>query len=50
MTNRKGRDGEVLYPQYFYNIFITNHEWLVVIGSNLNLTLRLHFWLNNNNQ
>ena len=28
----------------------TNHRWLVVIGSNLNLTLRLLFCLNNNNQ
>ena len=29
---------EVLRLQHFYNIFITNHSWLVVIGSNLNLT------------
>ena len=34
---------EVLRPQHFYNIFITNYEWLVVIGSNLNLALRLLF-------
>ena len=33
----------VLRPQYFYNIFTTNHRWLVVISSNLNLTLRLLF-------
>ena len=30
--------------------FITNYRWLVVIGSNLNLTLRLFFFPNNNNQ
>ena len=34
---------EVLRPQHFYNIFTTNHRWSVVIGSNLNLTLRLLF-------
>ena len=34
---------------YVYNIFITNHKWLVVIDSNLKLTLRLFFCLNNNN-
>ena len=34
---------------YVYNIFTTNHRWLVVIGSNLKLTLRLFFCLNNNN-
>ena len=41
---------EVLRPQHFYNIFITNHRWLVVIGSNLNLIPRLLFCPNNNNQ
>ena len=41
---------EMLHPQYFYNIFTINHRWLVVIGSNLNLTLRLLFCPNNNNQ
>ena len=35
---------------YVHNIFTTNHRWLVVIGSNLNLTLRLLFFPNNNNQ
>ena len=30
--------------------FTTNYRWLVVIGSNLNLTLRLLFYSNNNNQ
>ena len=30
--------------------FTTNYRWLVVIDSNLNLTLRLHFCPNNNNQ
>ena len=34
---------------YVHNIFITNHWWLVVIDSNLNLTLRLFFCFNNNN-
>ena len=34
---------EMLHPQYFYNIFTTNHRYLVIISSNLNLTLRLHF-------
>ena len=28
---------------YVYNIFTTHHEWLVIIGSNLNLVLRLLF-------
>ena len=35
---------------YVYNIFTTNNKWLVVIGSNLKLTLRLLFCPNNNNQ
>ena len=34
---------------YVHNIFITNHSYLVVIDSNLNLTLRLLFCFNNNN-
>ena len=34
---------KVLRPQYFYNIFTKNYRWLVVINSNLNLTLRLLF-------
>ena len=34
---------KVLHPQHFHNIFTTNHSWLVVIGSNLNLLLRLFF-------
>ena len=28
----------MLRLQHFYNIFTTNHRWLVVIVSNLNLT------------
>ena len=28
---------------YIHNIFTTNYRWLVVIGSNLNLTLTLIF-------
>ena len=28
---------------YVYNNFTTNHRWLVIIGSNLNLALRLLF-------
>ena len=35
---------------YVYNIFTINHMWLVVISSNLKLTLRLLFCPNNNNQ
>ena len=34
----------MLSSQYFYNIFITNHRWLVIINSNLNLTLRITFF------
>ena len=34
---------------YVYNIFTTNHTWLIVISSILNLTLRLLFCPNNNN-
>ena len=41
---------EVLRPQYFYNIFITNYKWLIVTGLNLNVILRLFFCPNNNNQ
>ena len=33
----------VLRSQYFYNTFTTNHGWLVIISSNLILTLRLFF-------
>ena len=29
--------------------FTTNYKWLVIIGSNLNLTLKLLFFPNNNN-
>ena len=36
--------------RYIHNIFATNHRWFVVIGSNLNLTLTLLFFPNNNNQ
>ena len=39
----------MLRPQHFHNIFTINHRWLVVISSNLNLTLRLFFCPNNNN-
>ena len=46
----KKKERKMLHPQYFYIIFTTNYRWLVVIGSNLNLTLRLHFCPNNNNQ
>ena len=34
---------EVLRLQQFYNIFITNYGWLIIIGSNLNLALILLF-------
>ena len=40
---------KVLHLQHFYNIFTTNHRWLVVISSNLNITLKLNFYPNNNN-
>jgi len=40
---------EVLCPQQFYNTSTTNHRWLVVIGSNLNLSLKLLFCLTDNN-
>ena len=33
----------------YNNIFTTNYRWLVVIDSNLNLSLRLLFCSNNNN-
>ena len=39
---------EMLSLQHFYNNFITNHKWLVIICSNLNLTLRLLFCPHNN--
>ena len=46
-----GGGNEVKKKRYYiYNIFITNHKWLVVSGSNLNLTPRLLFCPNNNNQ
>ena len=41
---------KMLRPQHFYIIFTTNYMWLIVIGSNLNLTLRSRFCPNNNNQ
>ena len=34
---------KVLRLQYFYNTFTTNHKWLIIISSNLILTLRLLF-------
>ena len=34
---------KMLRSQYFYNTFTTNHMWLVIISSNLILTLRLLF-------
>ena len=40
---------KMLHLQYFYNIFTTNHMWLVVIGSNFKLMLKLLFCPNNNN-
>ena len=33
----------MLRLQHFYNIFTTNHRWLVIISLNLKLTLRLLF-------
>ena len=46
----KEREREMLRLQHFYNISTTNYKWLVVIGSNLKLTLKLLFCPNNNNQ
>ena len=40
---------KMLCSQYFHNIFTTNHRWLIVISLNLNLTLKLFFYYNNNN-
>ena len=40
---------EVLHLQYFYNIFTNNHKWLVIIGYNLNLSMKLFFCPTNNN-
>ena len=34
----------MLRPQYFRNAFIINHKWLVIIGSNLNLQIKLFFY------
>ena len=34
---------------YIHNIFTTNHSLLVVIDSNLNLSLKLLFYPTNNN-
>ena len=34
---------EMLHLQHFDNILTTDHGWLVIIGSNLNLALRLLF-------
>ena len=34
---------EILTAKYFYNIFTINHRLLVVIGSDLNLILKLFF-------
>ena len=33
----RGIKKKMLHLQYFYNIFTTNHRWLVIISSNLNL-------------
>ena len=40
---------EMLRLQHFYNMFTTNYRWLIIIGSNFKLTLRLFFYPNNNN-
>jgi len=50
MAPKKGKSYINKERCYVHNIFTTNHRWLVVTGSNLNLTLRLLFCLNNNNQ
>ena len=33
----------LIEKRYIHNIFTTNYGWLVIIGSNLNLALRLLF-------
>ena len=40
---KKKKKKKMLRLQQFYNIFTTNYGWLVIIGSNLNLALRLLF-------
>ena len=40
---KKKEKKKMLRLQQFYNIFTTNYEWLVIIGLNLNLALRLLF-------
>ena len=45
LKDRTNKIGEVLRPQHFHNIFTTNRKWLVIIGSNLNLPLKLIFYL-----
>ena len=50
LVNKRYLNTPLIYERcYVYNIFTTNHKWLVVIDSNLNLTLRLFFYPNNNN-
>ena len=44
---RKWREKKNATPTTF---FTTNYRWLVIISLNLNLTLRLLFYPNNNNQ
>ena len=36
---------EILCPQYFQNTFTTNYKWYVIISSNLNLLLKLLFFV-----
>ena len=40
---KKRKSSDIKKKINFYNIFTINHRWLVIIGSNLNLTLRLLF-------
>ena len=41
--NNNNKLSQMLRLQQFYNIFTTNHGWLVIIGSSLNLVLKLLF-------
>ena len=43
IQKKKEKKKKMLRLRQFYNIFTTNHEWLVIIGSNLNLALKLLF-------
>ena len=43
INNQKKKKTKSKERYYVYNIFTTNHGWLIIIGSNLNLALMLLF-------